>query len=264
MAVKRYINGEWVVVSGLQGQQGLTGPQGIQGIQGEKGDTGEKGEQGIQGIQGIQGEKGDPGEKGEGAFYFQESEPENPYVGQIWVDSDNDVDIFSENVVIRKTFTATNNQSIFTLTDPMSIGTEQVYLNGVMLVKDVDYTANSSTQITLSSPADENDVLDIFSLTPISLYSAISHYEISANTTLVSSRYFVTSSSALTLTLPQYPVVNDQVEIFDASNNANTYNITVNRNGKLINGNAGNLIIDTAGGWYTLVYTGNTYGWKVK
>jgi hypothetical protein len=37
----------------------------------------------------------------------------------------------------------------------------------------------------------------------------------------------------------------------------------VARNGKLINGNAGNLIIDVNGGWFTLVFTGNTYGWKV-
>jgi hypothetical protein len=76
-------------------------------------------------------------------------------------------------------------------------------------------------------------------------------------------RYFVTSASALTLTLPSSPSVNDQIDIFDASGNASTYNITVARNGKLINGNAGNFIIDVNGSWYTLVFTGNTYGWKV-
>ena len=87
---------------------------------------------------------------------------------------------------------------------------------------------------------------------------------ISTNTNLVAGvRYFVTSASALTLTLPGTPSVNDQIDIFDASGNASTYNITVARNGKLINGNAGNLIIDVNGGWYTLVFTGNTYGWKV-
>ena len=51
-------------------------------------------------------------------------------------------------------------------------------------------------------------------------------------------------STTLTLTLPGTPSVNDQIDIFDASGNASTYNITVARNGKLINGNAGNLIID--------------------
>ena len=94
--------------------------------------------------------------------------------------------------------------------------------------------------------------------------SAMLSVEITTNTSLAAgSRYFVTSSSALTLTLPASPAVNDQIEIFDASGNAETYNITVARNTKLINGNAGNLIIDTDGGWYTLLYTGTTYGWKV-
>jgi hypothetical protein len=87
---------------------------------------------------------------------------------------------------------------------------------------------------------------------------------ISANANLAAGyRYFVTSASALTLTLPSSPSVNDQIDIFDASGNASTYNITVARNGKLINGNAGNFIIDVNGSWYTLVFTGNTYGWKV-
>jgi hypothetical protein len=62
--------------------------------------------------------------------------------------------------------------------------------------------------------------------------------------------------------LPALPAVNDQIEIFDASGNASTYNITVSRNGNKINGITGNLIIDTSGSWMTLIYTGSTYGWK--
>jgi hypothetical protein len=94
--------------------------------------------------------------------------------------------------------------------------------------------------------------------------SAMLPVEITANTNIVAgSRYFVSSSSALTLTLPASPVLNDEIQVLDASGNASTYNITVARNGKLINGNAGNLIIDVNGGWYTLLFTGNTYGWKV-
>jgi hypothetical protein len=80
---------------------------------------------------------------------------------------------------------------------------------------------------------------------------------------LAKKRYFVTSASALTLTLPASPALNDEIQILDASGNASTYNITVARNGRLINGNAGNLIIDMNGAWTVLVYTGVTYGWKV-
>jgi hypothetical protein len=92
----------------------------------------------------------------------------------------------------------------------------------------------------------------------------VSPQAISANTTLVKKkRYYVTSASALTLTLPASPTLDDEIQIVDASGNASTYNITVARNGSLINGGTGNLIIDTNGGWYTLIYTGSTYGWKV-
>ncbi len=94
--------------------------------------------------------------------------------------------------------------------------------------------------------------------------SAMLSVEITANTSLVSgSRYFVTSSSALTLTLPSSPALNDEIQVIDASENASVYNITIARNGNKINGIAGNLIVDNDGGWYTLLYTGTTYGWKV-
>ena len=87
---------------------------------------------------------------------------------------------------------------------------------------------------------------------------------INSNTNLVTgTRYFVTSASALTLTLPASPALNDQIDIFDKSGNALTYNITIARNGSLINGNAGDFVIDANGYWASLVYTGSTYGWKV-
>jgi hypothetical protein len=88
--------------------------------------------------------------------------------------------------------------------------------------------------------------------------------EITANTNIIAgSRYFVSSSSELTLTLPASPVLNDEIQILDASGNASTYNITVARNGNKINGGTGNLIIDMNGSWVVLLYTGSTYGWKV-
>ena len=97
-----------------------------------------------------------------------------------------------------------------------------------------------------------------------SLIQAANYQSISANTTLVAGkRYFVTSASALTLTLPLSPTLNDQIDILDASGNAVTYNITIGRNSSLINGNAGNFIIDANGYWASLIYTGATYGWKV-
>jgi hypothetical protein len=63
--------------------------------------------------------------------------------------------------------------------------------------------------------------------------------------------------------MPVSPSVGDTIEIYDATGTAASYNITVARNGNLINGNAGNFIIDVNGSWYNFVFTGSTYGWKV-
>jgi len=87
---------------------------------------------------------------------------------------------------------------------------------------------------------------------------------INTNTTLSAfNKYFVNTSAARTLTLPASPSTGDEIYIYDASGTAGTYNITVNRNGNLINGTAGNLIIDVDGAGASLTYTGSTYGWKV-
>lgn len=192
-------------------------------------------------------------------------------------------------------------------------GYELVILNGINLIRGIDYTATTGTSITGLAALTAGDIIevmgfvstavadtvqsttfttkgDILVATGNNAYTrvgigsnnqvlmadsaqasgvkwasaTITPQSISSNVTLVAgNRYFVDTTSARTLTLPANPSLNDEIQILDASGSANTYNITVSRNSKLINGNAGNLIIDVAGGWYTLVYTGSTYGWKV-
>lgn len=95
-------------------------------------------------------------------------------------------------------------------------------------------------------------------------FTAIPSTSISSNITLSAyNKYFVDTSSARTLTLPSSPILGDEIYIFDASGTAGAYNITVSRNNNLINGNAGNLIIDVNGAGTAFIYTGSTYGWKV-
>ena len=87
---------------------------------------------------------------------------------------------------------------------------------------------------------------------------------VSSNITLSSNyKYFVNTTAVRTLTLPPSPTVGDEIYVFDASGTAATYNITVARNSNLINGNAGNFLIDLNGGAASFVYTGASYGWKV-
>ena len=210
---------------------------------------------------------------------YQADSPSAPSVGQIWIESDSNSDSFDPNIIRRHTFTATAGQTEFVASVAFVDGYEQVYFNGLLLLKTTDYTTSSGTTVTLGSAAAAGDIVEIVTVTNLNSVDTYTQSEIngylankknetassiSTNTNLAAGvRYFVTSASALTLTLPSSPSVNDQIDIFDASGNASTYNITVARNAKLINGNAGNLIIDVNGGWFTLVFTGNTYGWKV-
>ena len=211
---------------------------------------------------------------------YQSSAPSSPAVGQIWIDSDDDATSFDPNLIRRHQFTATDGQTNFVTSISFVDGFEQVFFNGLLLLRGTDYTTSGSNTIILTTAAALNDIIEVLTVTnanstntytqsEINGYLANKKTEISSsvseNTNLTAGyRYFVTSASSLILTLPASPSVNDQIDIFDASGNSSTYNITVARNGKLINGNAGNLIIDVNGGWYTLVFTGNTYGWVVR
>ena len=213
-----------------------------------------------------------------GALY-QTTAPTSPEIGQIWIDSDDNVTVFDSNIIRRQPFTATAGQTNFVTTVPFIDGFEQVYFNGLLLLKTTDYTTSGTNTVILGSAAAVGDIIEVVTITNLNSVNTYTQAEtdallaantsvaplsISANTNLLAKkRYFVTSASALTLTLPASPALNDEIQILDASGNASTYNITVARNGRLINGNAGNLIIDNNGGWYTLLYTGATYGWKV-
>ena len=85
---------------------------------------------------------------------------------------------------------------------------------------------------------------------------------ISTNQTLVSGyRYFVDTSAVRTLTLPASPSVGDEIQIFDATGNAATNNISILRNLLKINGQSDDAIIDISGG-NSFIYTGSTIGWR--
>lgn len=86
---------------------------------------------------------------------------------------------------------------------------------------------------------------------------------VSSNITMAANyNYFVDTSSARTLTLPASPSLGDTIAIYDATGSAETNNITVARNGNLINGLTVNAIIDVNNSGSTFVYTGSTVGWR--
>lgn len=176
---------------------------------------------------------------------------------------------FPLNTYLRQAFNPTAGQTSFTLSTAMIIGSEQVFLNGILLVRGSDYTTPDDVTIQLSSGASVGDSFEVMLLNNITTSGVLSNYKeeinlsISSDTTLVSGyRYFVNTSSSRTLTLPASPSVGDDIVIFDATGTAGTNNITVNSNSGKINGSVQDLILDANGAVATLTYTGSAYGWR--
>ena len=91
--------------------------------------------------------------------------PSNPVVGQIWVESDTTSDSFDPNIIRRKSFTATAAQTVFTTDLEFIQGYEQVFFNGMLLLRNSDYTTASNTNVTLASGAAAGDIVEIVSIT---------------------------------------------------------------------------------------------------
>ena len=70
-----------------------------------------------------------------------------------------------------------------------------------------------------------------------------------------------TSGGAFTVTLPASPALGDEVRLLDATGQAATNNITVNRNGKPIQVSAANLTIATNRAAIGLVFYNDAQGW---
>ncbi len=195
------------------------------------------------------------------------------FVGAVLTDSagsDTTTVTFPINAYIRQAFTPTANQTSFTTSSSMITGSEQVYLNGILLVRGSDYTTPDSTTILLTTGAAVGDSFEVMGLNAITTSGVLANYKqeinlaISSNTTLVTGyRYFVNTSAARTLTLPANPSVGEEIVVIDATGTAGTNNITVNSNSNKINGTVQNVTIDVDGAAVSFIYTGETYGWRV-
>jgi len=72
-----------------------------------------------------------------------------------------------------------------------------------------------------------------------------------------------TSAGTFTVTLPAAPSLGDRVGISDEASTFSANNLTVARNGSLIQGLAEDLTVDVADASFVLIYSGATTGWKI-
>jgi hypothetical protein len=113
---------------------------------------------------------------------YQTSAPTGPATGDLWIDSDGDVDTYNRQLT-RYYFVATAAQTTITGTDANGLtlayvaGSEAVYVNGALQVRGQDYTATNGTSVVLTAGLAVNDVVEIFAYTAFTVANAYTKSE---------------------------------------------------------------------------------------
>ena len=103
-------------------------------------------------------------------FYYQATAPTTPSTGDIWIESDVNVPSVDSAQFLRWRKTMTGGETSLSGNDDSSLplaytpGYEQLYINGVLMVRGVDYTATTGTTVTALTALVANDVVEIFSV----------------------------------------------------------------------------------------------------
>lgn len=90
-------------------------------------------------------------------------------------------DITDLPVSIKGSEILTSSKSVFTVNGGYSVGSLDVFLNGVKLYSSSDFTASNGTSFTLSEPAPSGSVVEYLALVPslpVGAYSSVKDYEI--------------------------------------------------------------------------------------
>jgi hypothetical protein len=101
---------------------------------------------------------------------YQASAPVNPQIGDIWIDSDDDVPSVNSMVNYRWRKIMSGGETSISGIDSSGLplqytpGYEQVYLNGVLLYRNSDYIANTANTITGLTALSAGDTIEITSL----------------------------------------------------------------------------------------------------
>ena len=176
-----------------------------------------------------------------GALY-QSTQPTNPGIGQIWVDSSSNNTSYDPNLIRRKTIVATGGQTAFTADLAFTDGYEQVFLNGLLLTRNTDYTTVSSIQVNLVVAAVVNDVIDILSITNLNSVGAAG--ALTTTNTFTGAQTFTPSSAAITpITVTE--AFNQTGDVLNINNYSGTNLIKINAAGNLTS--AGNMAFSGTG-----------------
>ena len=175
---------------------------------------------------------------------YQTSAPTAPATGDLWIDSDGDVDTYNRQLT-RYYFVATASQTTVSGVDANGLtlayvaGSEAVYVNGALQVRGQDYTATNGTSVVMSSGLAVNDVVEIFAYTAFTVANAYTKSETDA--LLVKPTFAVKISTGQSISNTTWTKVAFDTEIIDTASayDTSTYRFTVPT------GQGGNYLIGT-------------------
>jgi hypothetical protein len=183
-----------------------------------------------------------------------------------------------------ESFTGDGSTTNFTLTDPPVINSGIiVFIDGIQQQLTTNFTVSGTTLAFTSAPDTSADI-DVYVivqekvgintvadgvLTRAKMATSLQRNVIGAysiitgNTNAASGNYYFvdTSGGVVTLTLPTTAVLGDTIRVIDMSGTFDTNNLTVARNSHKIQRDAADLIVDTEGAAFDLVYSNATNGW---
>jgi hypothetical protein len=176
--------------TGPAGVTGATGPSGTAGANGATGPTGATGPAGAgttgatgpTGPAGLTGPTGPTGATGPAVGFAQTTMPTTTTNGSLWLDTDATSTTIFEQCWRKAVVTAGTTISgvdDYSLTLAYTVGFEQVYLNGVLLVRAVDYTATDGTSVVLTTATTVGDYVEI--ITTATFSAANTYTQAAAN-----------------------------------------------------------------------------------
>ncbi len=111
---------------------------------------------------------------------YSANAPTSPVLGQVWIESDSENTSFDPNIIRRHTFTATAAQTNFVASVSFIDGYEQVYFNGLLLLRKTDYTTSGGNTVILAEAAASGDIVEIVTITNLNSTNTYTQAEINS------------------------------------------------------------------------------------
>ena len=120
-----------------------------------------------------------------GSTYSNDA-PSSPSVGQIWIESDIDIDSFDPRLYMRWNKVLSTTTTVLSGVGSNGVlldytpGYEQVYIDGLLLLRGTDYDAIDGSTITLSSSASSGQIIEVFAQNVFSVANVYNQSEVDA------------------------------------------------------------------------------------